>query len=85
MNIYKMAIQVQDACNMLGVVNSLHKDILPEVHMTVSGTKGINTNPAVQLFAFKIAALATGECLCDVSMAMFGRAYDLCKERSNEK
>ena len=82
-NIYKQAIVVQDACNLLGVVNALHKEILPEVFRTSSGTNETNHHPAVQLFAFKIAALALGECLCEYSCDKFGQAYNRCKERSD--
>ncbi len=86
-NIYKQAIQVQDACNMLGVVNTLHTEILPAVREEYKNgsTLDINTHPAVQMFAFKIAALASGECLCNVSMEMFSKAYDVCKARANGK
>ncbi len=78
---YEQAIQVQDACNLLGVVYSLHNEILPAVRKEVDSTEAINRHPAVKLFAFKIAALSVGECLCNISMKEFSEAYTVCKDR----
>ena len=88
-NIYRQAIQVQDACNLSGVVHTLLHEILPavrnELHNTQDlqvSTNHINTHPAVQMFAFKIVALASGECMCDRSADSFAKPYDECKVRS---
>lgn len=80
-NIYEQAIRVQDASNLLGVVYSLHNEILPAVRKESDSTYTINTHPAVRMFAYKIDALANSECMCQRSMQRYGEAYNICEER----
>jgi len=55
-----LALQVQDACNLCGVVmewaNILQQDWMGEL-----GTNGRNTHPVSRLFAYKCMALAGRE------------------------
>lgn len=79
----QQAIQVQDACNLTGVLNSMldcarKLKELPECQTTMS----LNMHPAMQLFADKVYSLTNPsgyerqEC--------FGDAYRRCQELSKE-
>lgn len=85
MNIHeaaKLAIDVQDACNLSGVVRSFAKitEVLWEEARSLKlGTKFVNEHPISVLFASKIASL-TG---CEQPM-LFSQAYGVCKDLSEE-
>jgi hypothetical protein len=74
------ALNVQDACNLRGVLRSFHEASvtlgrLPEC----TGTEWVNTHPIMMLYADKVASL-TGMQGDDGSS--WGVAYDDCKALS---
>ncbi len=76
----KSAIEVQDACNLSGVVFTLSKvlDELIEHQRSIEcpGTAWRNHHPVIVLFLNKCDSLCTGD-LGDVRA--FSKAYDLCR------
>lgn len=57
---YKLALQVQDACNLSGVVHSFSRvmaKIWVEAHKLGKGTEWANTHPIAVLYADKVAHL----------------------------
>lgn len=75
---YQRAIDAQDACNMLGVVNSLHEvlqKIRRDPEAVAKGTDAINKHSIVVLYADKIKDLAGRD---------FYRAYEICKNKGKE-
>jgi hypothetical protein len=85
-NIYRSALQVQDACNLSGVAHSLSRDVLPavwaEAHAAGQGTEYVNTHPAVVLFVDKLASLAHVQGITDSSMQAYSNAARTCEERA---
>lgn len=79
----KLAVNVQDACNLSGVVRSFAQvtEVLwHEARRLNQGTDWVNTHPITILFADKVASLAgIGE-----GVSVF-RAYDACIELANAK
>jgi hypothetical protein len=63
------ALDVQDACNLSGVLNSFASIVMdviwPEAHRTAHGTEWVNTHPIVTLFLDKLASLNRSQCFCD--------------------
>jgi len=61
-NIYKLALQVQDASNINGVIRSLQLEVIPAVHEETGyreqGTSYVQNHPAVVLFIYKLADMA---------------------------
>jgi len=80
-NIYQDAIDVQDACNISGVVNSLMNEVLPAVRQEITGTVAIARHPAVVMFVSKLGEL-TG--LGGGDMDTFSEAYLACRERAEQ-
>ena len=76
----KTALDVQDACNLSGVVFSFAKVmqvICDEAHRLGKGTDWKNRHPIVILFLDKLADLAG---CCDRGTGLtFSRAYDACR------
>jgi len=70
------AIQVQDACNLSGVVHAFSR-ILADLCKTTQSTKERNTHPVCIMFASKVASL-TG---CE-DLEAFGKAYEECKRQA---
>ena len=63
-NDYKKAIDVQDACNLSGVVKSfslMMGKIWEEARSQSKGTDWVNTHPIAVLFAEKCVHLTTGQ------------------------
>ena len=57
----KDALNVQNACNLSGVVHSLDKvvtDLWEEANRIGKGTDWVNTHPIVQAYVDKLASLA---------------------------
>jgi len=57
----KDALNVQDACNLSGVVHSFDKvvtDLWEEANRIGKGTDWVNTHPIVQAYVDKLASLA---------------------------
>jgi len=81
----KLALQVQDACNLSGIVKSF-SEVMSAVWVEASrlekGTDWVNTHPVALLFISKI---------CDLSRYTYGnetsnfsKAYKACKELAGE-
>lgn len=74
------AIDVQDACNLSGVVHSFSRIIKEalweEARKQGKGTEWVNQHPIAKMFAEKIAQLSR--------MDEFGDAYDDCKKLSED-
>jgi hypothetical protein len=61
----QLALEVQDACNLSGVANSLTRDIIPTLwdmaRAANGGTPHVNQSPIVTLFLLKLGEL-NGAC-----------------------
>ncbi len=79
----KEALQVQDACNLSGIVFSLakHMQTLCD-HPRCTGTSWRNHHPIVVLFLSKLDSLCTGD-LSD-GVGSFSKAYDLINDVVNQ-
>jgi hypothetical protein len=81
-NIYRTALQVQDASNPSGVILSLSREILPgiqaEPEYREQGTRYIYNHPAFILFIDKLASLS-GHWLSGDDMLDY---YRVCEERA---
>jgi hypothetical protein len=73
---WKSAIEVQDACNLSGVVHSLAR-ILPKIReeKDCTGTDYVNGHPIVRLYVAKLMHLAQMDDPSDVS-ATVGEAWN---------
>jgi hypothetical protein len=69
----KLAIEVQDACNLSGVAASLYNicsDVLwPEANRLGKGTDFVNGHPIVTMFLSKLASLNGTYLECDYHQA----------------
>ncbi len=77
---YKDALDVQDACNLSGVVRSFSRvlDLIwKEANELSLGTAYVNRHPISVMYSSKIASLTGSE-----MPAEFSEAYRLCQERS---
>lgn len=74
-----MAIDVQDACNLSGVVHSFAHSVMPalweEAHRLGEGTDYVNEQAIVTMFLDKMASLNHTQCLCSDNVRNFSRAY----------
>jgi|SRR5215471_259473 len=81
-NIYRTALNVQDASNPSGVILSLSREILPgiqaEPQYRAEGTAYIYNHPAYILFIDKLASLIPGVWLQDTDMKL-ADAYQDCR------
>jgi hypothetical protein len=77
------AIQIQDACNLSGLVHGWSRAIteLREI-MPTAGTSEINRHPINKLWAYKVYSLACHEDMSDRGYEEFKFAYNWCKEHS---
>jgi hypothetical protein len=81
-NIYKEAIQVQDACNLSGVAHSFSRildSIWEEARSLGKGTEYVNTHPVCKMFADKITDLARVR-----EFSAFNEAMSECEKLSKE-
>lgn len=79
---YADAIQVQNACNLSGVVHSLSRmlpDIRDEVNAAGGGTEEVNRHPIVTLFIEKLVSL-NGRWVDGAGQ--FCEALHTCEERA---
>ena len=82
---YKQAIDIQDACNLSGVVHGYSRmmnKIWEEATMNQKSTDWVNHHPIAVLFAEKCAHLATG--LNIVGNSAVDKAWSICEEKSKE-
>jgi hypothetical protein len=70
---WQSALDVQDACNLSGVVHSLAR-ILPRIREEVQSTGLVNEHPIVVLYVDKLASLARTQ--GDACYEAFRKAYD---------
>ena len=81
---YRQAIDVQDACNLSGVVHTFSKvmtKIWEEARTTGSAsTEWVNQHPISVLYASKILSLTRAE----PDGRAFANAYNVCRDRSRE-
>lgn len=81
---YKEALQIQDACNLSGVIHAYSRmmtKIWEEANMYKRSTEYVNTHPIAILFADKIAHLSTGQNIVSGSV---NTAWAICEKRSKE-
>lgn len=84
-NIYRLALQVQDASNISGVIHSLHNEVLPAIRLEpgflAQGNPYMEQHPALILFMDKIVSLMKIGWLHDTDMQI-SVAYTMCHERA---
>ena len=84
-NIYKLALDVQDASNPNGVINSLATVIMPAIReepgYREQGTPYIYTHPAYILFIDKLVSMIPG-CYTTDQSGVISAAYDRCHEKA---
>ena len=79
---YRNAIDVQNACNLSGVVFSFAKvmqKICDEARDLGKGTDWKNNHPIAVLYASKVSSLAG-----DVHAGEYSKAYDACAKNAEE-
>ena len=72
------AIDVQDACNLSGVVHSMGlavSAVWDEARRQGKGTEFVNSNPIMYLYIDKLASLNRTQCLCADNLRNYGKAY----------
>lgn len=86
-NIYRLALQVQNASNINGVVNSLATQIIPGIREEQGyrdqGMPYMASHPALILFLDKLVSMTNAGWIHD-SGAYISQAYDLCHAREND-
>ena len=77
---YEQAIEVQDACNLSGVVHTL-EELLPRIREEpdCTGTGYVNSHPIVVMYVNKLSSLSGAE-----NGLAFSTAYDECKKRAKK-
>ena len=83
--IYQNALQVQNACNVLGIINSFYQDVQciredAQARGETLCTEDINKHPVVICYLAKIASLAGVTIAYDDDV---GTAFEICVARSN--
>lgn len=80
---YKEALNIQDACNLSGVVHAFSRminKIWDEARKLNKGTEWVNNHPIAILFTEKCAHLSTGEILTGEKI---NEAWKECERKSN--
>jgi len=75
-NINKLAIDVQDACNLSGVVHSF-ADVCSNIMQNGGNSNTIKNNPAVILFVDKITNM-----IGEIDFKKYNESYEICKNNS---
>ena len=81
--LYQQALDVQNACNLSGVVQSFSKafdEIWKAAREVERGTDYVNTHPISVLFADKIGSLAKVQGLTSESMDAYSKAMHFAEE-----
>lgn len=85
-NIYRLALQVQDASNIQGVIRSLNVEVLPaireEAGYAEQGTAYVSSHPVVLLFLDKLVSLTKQGWITDVDGRIMD-AYAECHRRAD--
>jgi hypothetical protein len=79
----KTALQIQDACNLSGVIHSfpeIMETIWTEARRVNAGTNWVNRHPIVTVFLDKLASLNDSECLCSDHYAHVQSSFDLVRK-----
>ena len=76
---YQRALDVQDACNLSGIVHSFAA-VLPLIMEEVKSTEGVWRHPISVMYVSKIDSLVHGS-----DMNTFGVAYEACKDKAKAK
>ena len=86
-NIYKLALQVQDASNISGVLHSLSNEVLPAIRLEAGyreqGTAYMAQHPALILFLDKIVSLTHIGFIHDLDFKI-SEAYTACHRLADE-
>jgi len=85
MNIYRTALEVQDASNLSGVVYQFARDmkvICEEVRRNGGGTDSVNHHPVCKMYAEQIAWLAGAG--STANHRSYLRAHDECEKQAAE-
>jgi hypothetical protein len=86
-NIYKLALDVQNASNPSGVVISLANEVMPAIRLEAGyreqGTQYMRTHPALLLFLDKLVSMTNVGYIHDTDMQI-ADAYDACTARAAE-
>lgn len=83
MNIYQTAIDVQDACNLSGVINSwklCFQEINNEMQTAKAGDDFRRKHPVNILFLSKVSQMMGFN--DPVDWVSYGKAYQICKEKA---
>lgn len=80
--LYKQALDIQDACNLSGVVHTFSKT-LHELHEAGLDTKQIREHPISVLFADKIAHLTDTQSFSENCGEVISKAYSECHIKAN--
>ena len=87
MNIYRLALSVQDASNPSGVVISLANEVMPAIRLEPGyheqGTQYLRTHPVLLLFLDKLVSMTDAGWIHDSAMHI-ADAYDTCTSRAAE-
>jgi len=80
-NIYRLALQVQDASNISGVIHSLETEVLPAIRLEpeYTGTDYIARHPVVLLFLDKLVSLTRVGWISETEMQI-ANAYSICHQ-----
>lgn len=85
-NIYRIALDIQDASNPSGVVNTLANEIMPAIREETGyrehGTSYMRNHPAFILLLDKLVSLSTAGYINDMDSNAISQAYRLCNERA---
>lgn len=80
MNIYKLALQSQTACNLSGLafdMKRIAEEIWKEEEVRKGGTQAFNNHPVMRLFAEQIYFLT--------QTRSWEEAYKICQEKADDK
>lgn len=80
-NVYQTAIDLQNACNLSGLAQTLAQmttEIWEEARENGEGTEYVNRHPAVVLMLAQMLALSTGE---ELNPQTYHDALEACKQR----
>jgi hypothetical protein len=74
------AIDVQNGCNLSGILNSLNEIVQNTLWPAARETEWVNTHPIVTLYLSKLASLNRVDCLCSDCFNTFGSALGICED-----
>lgn len=85
-NIYRTAIEIQNASNPNGVIRTLEHEIMPAVReepgYREQGTSYLSTHPALVLFMYKLSEMFGIVCLSGDSVNRYGDMEEECLKRA---